>query len=123
MKPQFTLTLVTALLVVFAPMALAKRAAPKKVKPVVANGIEYRAPLSVAKIGFVQAWDVAEKKLLWEKRIYSMKYIPSLERDVQWVFITGLELREGLLLVTNERGDRYSLDLKSKKVKKVKADQ
>ena len=120
MKTKYTVTLITAFLTLFASSALAKRAAPSKVKSIVHNGVEYRAPLSVDKIGFVQGWDVAEQKLLWEKKIYGTLYVPSLERDVQWVFITDLQLRDGLLFVTNERGKRYSLDLRSKRVKKVK---
>ena len=114
--------IITALLALFASTAVAKRAAPSNVRPIVVNGVQYRAPLEVEKIGFVQAWDVAKNKLLWEKKVYSSTYNPLLERDVQWVFITELQLKDGLIFVNNERGERFSLDSNSKKVTKLKSE-
>ncbi len=114
--------LITAFLTLLISTALAKRAAPSNIRPVVVNGVEYRAPLGVEKIGFVQAWDVAKNKLLWEKKVYSSPHNPLLEQDVQWVFITELQLKNGLIFVTNERGERFSLDTESKKVEKLKTE-
>jgi hypothetical protein len=48
-----------------------------------------------------------------------VKIDPGLEEDVQWVFITALELDGGKLRVTNGKGEQYTLDLKTKKVEKV----
>jgi hypothetical protein len=55
--------------------------------------------------------------------IYTVKIDPSLEQDVQWVFITGLAVQDNTLLVTNENNEQYILDLKTRKVEKVKKDQ
>jgi hypothetical protein len=38
------------------------------------------------------------------------------EEDVQWVFIKGLRLRDGHLIVPSEGGKVYNVDLKTKAV-------
>jgi hypothetical protein len=107
------------MLVLLAPAAFAKRGEPAEVKPVVHEGIEYRAPHSTIaseKMGVVEAWDKATGKMLWEKKVYTVALDADLEEDVQHVFITKLEIDAGKLIVTNERKDRYSIDLKTQKV-------
>lgn len=110
-------SLVVAMLVLLAPAAFAKRAAPAKVEPVVSEGVEYRAP--VENKGVVEAWDKATGKKLWEKQVYAVKIDPGMEKDVQDVFIRKLEINAGKLIVTNERDDVYSIDLKTREVTKV----
>jgi len=39
-----------------------------------------------------------------------------VEEDVQWVFVSGLQVRDGKLLVRNEHGKSYRLDLKTGRV-------
>ncbi len=67
-------------------------------------------------MGFVVASDAASGRQLWRQRIYSIRLEPALERDVQDVFITSLRLRGQALIVTNERGARFVLDLRTRKV-------
>jgi hypothetical protein len=50
------------------------------------------------------------------KRIYAIRYDRTLEEDVQDVFITSLKARGNVLLITNERGERFVLDLSTRKV-------
>ena len=59
----------------------AKRMAPKLAKPVVHDGITY----STEGMGFLVA--KKDNKLLWKVQVYQIKYNPSLEKDVQDVFI------------------------------------
>ncbi len=94
--------------------ASAKRSAPKPVPPVVANSVEYSAPHE--HMGFVVATDTVRRQELWRVRIYSVVLEPGLERDVQDVFITSLALEPGALVITNEKGDSYLLDLATRKV-------
>ena len=118
MKTFFSI--IVAMLVLLAPAAFAKRGEPAEVKPVVHEGIEYRAPHSTIaseKMGVVEAWDKATDKMLWEKKVYTVKINPLMERDVQDVFITKLEIDAGKLIVTNEKDARYSIDLKTQKVR------
>lgn len=112
-----TAAMVLFLSVLCAAPALAKRAAPAAVKPVVHGGLEFRAPSE--KMGVVEAWDGAAGRMLWEKQVYAVKLDPNLEADVQHVFITKLEVADGALLVTNERGEVYSMDLKTRNVSKA----
>lgn len=67
-------------------------------------------------MGFVVATDVSSRKELWRVRIYTVQIDPTLEHDVQAVFITALSLEHGELVITNESGERYSLDLVTRKV-------
>ena len=93
---------------------LAKRSAPVAVAPVVIQGVEYSAPHDA--MAFVVAKGVSSGKELWRVRIYEVRVDAALERDVQDVFITSLAAKDNSLLITNERGEKFTLDLKTRKV-------
>lgn len=95
----------------------AKRPAPKEVKPVIYNRVKYTATHET-NMGCIGAWDVKTGKKLWELKVYEIKYVPGLERDVQDVFITSLSIKEGKLIVLNEADDAYEVDLETRDVKK-----
>ena len=99
----------------------AKRAAPKKVTPVISGGVMYSAPLrgrgkGEQNGGFIEAVDLDTGKLLWELKVYQIKIDSKLERDVQEIYITSLELVKGNLEVMNEAGDKFVVDLAKRKV-------
>jgi hypothetical protein len=48
--------------------------------------------------------------------IFTNRIDPTLEQDVQWVFIKALNIRDGALVVTSERDKIYRVDLKAKTV-------
>ena len=96
----------------------AKRIAPKKVTPVVRNGIEYRAPAT--QMGCVEAWDTKTKQLIWRKQIYVVKYTIGLERCVQDVYIKSLRFEDGSLIIANEIGYEYRLDSETLNVEVLK---
>jgi hypothetical protein len=102
--------------------AEAKRSGPKDVPPVTVEGVKYSAPHwgkasgKTQNGGYIQANSVETGKLLWELRVYEIKYDPNLEGDVQDVFITSLKLVDGNLEVVNERGDAFLVDLAKRKV-------
>jgi hypothetical protein len=75
--------------------------------------VEYRAPLDAEHIGYVQAFELPSHRKLWETKVYHVWIIPLLEEDVQWVFISGMQVQDGQLLVRNENGRTYRLDLKT----------
>jgi tricorn protease-like protein len=102
--------------------AWAKIAAPKPVKPVVDDGVKYLAPNRNGREGLVEARKADTGEKLWDAVIYTVKINPDLEEDVQWVFITKLEIAGDKLLVTNDKGEQYKLDLKTRKVEKVEKD-
>lgn len=94
--------------------ASAKRSAPADVAPILMKGVEYTAPHDA--MGFVVAKGVSSGKEMWRARIYEIRVDPNLESDVQDVFITSLVVKGDTLLITNERGEKYVLDLKTRKV-------
>jgi len=94
--------------------ANAKRSVPRAVEPVTVHGVTYSAPATA--MGFVVACDASSGRELWRQRIYRVHIDPTLERDVQDVFITSLTLRGGSLVIANEHGERYALDLSTRKI-------
>ena len=100
--------------------AQAKRAPAPKVEPVVYQGVRYTAPNDQGRRGYIQAWDNQTQKRLWEVTVFQNKINPALEEDVQWVFIRRIEVKEGQLRVFSERGQVYSVDLKTRAVKPMK---
>jgi ketosteroid isomerase-like protein len=97
-------------------LALAKRAAPAKVEPVIHQGVRYAAPNDDGRRAYIEAWDVRTNKKLWDLTIFTNRIDPNLEEDVQHVFINTLSIRDGTLIVTSERGETYRVDLKTKAV-------
>jgi hypothetical protein len=97
-------------------LVLAKRVAPAKVEPVVYQGVQYIAPNDDGRRVYIEAWDVQTNKKLWDLTIYTNRIDPTLEEDVQWVFIKAMNIRDGALLVTSERDKIYRVDLKTKTV-------
>ena len=106
------------------PMASAKRSAPVRVEPVVYNNIRYTAPIFSQSSGhkqlggYIEAWDIKTNKKLWELKVYDIKYDPGLERDVQEIYIDSLRIDLGHLIVTNEAGEEYEVELATQRVKK-----
>lgn len=104
------------LLAALPPAAHAKRMAPKPVTPVIAEGVRYTAPNDRGRACYVEAWDVATGKRLWEQVVCTVRIDPQLEEDVQWSFITSLAIEGGSLVIRTERSDTYLLDLKTRTV-------
>jgi hypothetical protein len=98
-------------------LALARRVvAPAKVEPVVYQGVRYIAPNDDGHRAYIEAWDVQTNKKLWDLTVFTNRIDPTLEEDVQWVFIKALNIRDGALVVTSERDKIYRVDLKTKTV-------
>ncbi len=100
---------IAALLAGATQLVHAKRIPPPEVKPVIHKGIPYAAPPE--HMGCVQARSVDKNRMCWLRQIYVVKYDVDLERDVQDVFIKGMILNNGVLVITNERGHEYHLNL------------
>jgi hypothetical protein len=125
-KPAAIVTRVVFTLIALAlPLcsALSKRIAPPTVTPVIHEGVRYVAPTDDGRRGYIEAWDIDANKRLWELTVFTNRIDPKLEEDVQWVFIKSLSLRDGMLMVTSERGKTYQVDLKTKTVTQFDAAQ
>jgi len=106
-----------ALLFVSAKSASAKRAAPNPVPPVEYKGINYSAPNHDGRTAYVLASDSSGKEL-FRVKVFEVPIDPKLEEDVQWVFITALKLSRESLLVKDERGRCYAVDLPTRVVRR-----
>jgi hypothetical protein len=70
-------------------------------------------------MSFIIATDASSHRELWRQRIYTITVHRAREHDVQDVFITSLARRGQRLTITNESGERFALDLPSRKVTRV----
>ena len=123
MKSLFPLLILS---LIFSSSALAKRIAPAKVAPVVTEEAVYSVPHfsngQPHNGGVIAAHDPKTKKLLWRAVVYEVVYEKPLETDVQDIFITTLSLdkEHGLLIMSDESGRLFVLELATKKVTQIK---
>jgi hypothetical protein len=102
--------------------AYAKRAPPEDVPPVIDRGIKYSADYRRIAGGanqndqYIDATDLQTGKMLWELRLYEVKYDPNLEEDAQDLFLSSMKLMNGNLEVLNEAGDRFVIDLSRRQI-------
>ncbi len=106
--------------VLYPAPVLAKRTPAPVVEPVVHQGVRYVVPNQKGTVAWVEAWDAATGKKLWQRKIFRKCLIPLLEPDVQWVFIKRMWREDNRLMLVDERKRTYSLDLKTRKVKRLK---
>ncbi len=110
---RFVLIFVAAALLL-PGLAIANRVAPAKVEPVIHQGVRYIAPNDDGRRAYIEAWEIRTNKKLWDLTIFTNRIDPTLEEDVQWVFIKALNIRDGGLVVRSERDKIYRVDLKTK---------
>ena len=106
----------------FLPLELcAKRAAPQPVKPIFMGTykIEAAGNDNCGKVKIAKRCKCPPKIFT----IYEINYQKSLERDVQRLYITKLEIHKDLLIVKTEKGGIFSCDITTGKVKLVKLPQ
>lgn len=113
----FSLIFLNSTSLIFAQSA--KRSAPPVVIDVVYNNIRYTP--SVIEKGYVEAWNTLNNQLIWKKKAYDIEYNPTLESDVQDVFITSLKVVNNRLQILNERGGIYYIDLDEAETSQVQS--
>jgi hypothetical protein len=103
----------------------AKRRPPAPVEAVSRDGVRYVVPHfgilhgKAQNGGYVQARRVGSDELLWDRMVYSVAYDERLERDVQDVFITRIAVKGRALLVENDLGETFEMDLDSGSCKPI----
>ena len=115
-----------ALLFLFQVDTSAKRLAPAKVDPVETPGAVISVPHfpkgdRTQNGGVLEAHHPDSGELLWRVQVYETAYRPSLERDVQDVFIKSLtfDARHGILILSDERERIFVLNLDNRKVTRI----
>jgi hypothetical protein len=110
-------------LAVVPALAMGKRAAPQDVPPIVHQGVAYSFPHfgyleeEGQNGGVVEARDVKSGRRLWRLKAYTTRRVPGREQDVQDVFITSAKLAGNRLVVTNEEGQTFEVDLTTRAVR------
>lgn len=89
----------------------AKRGPAPEVESVIYKGIKFIASNTPQRMGYVEAWDIETKRKAWEQKVYTVVFDRLLEQDVQWVFISSLNIEDKKLVVTDERGKEYRVDI------------
>ena len=71
--------------------------------------------------GYIAATDAKTGRELWTLKIYPTRTDPEMEQDKQDLYIAKLALADNrrALLVTDERGGRYMVDLASRRVQRL----
>jgi hypothetical protein len=109
------------LLAVFVPgIARAQRKAPPKVEPVTYAGVRYTAPNDDGRRAYVEAWDTTTNKMLWKVTVFCNRIDPMAEGAMQHVYIRKMSISEGKLILVAENDRAYSVDLKTRTVKRLK---
>jgi len=126
MRTRIASVMIGVLLAIGVPQTThAKRRPPAEVKAVVKDGIRYSAPHfgalhgKLQNGGYVQAQETSSGKLLWDRMVYRVIHDARLERDAQDVFIVRVSVNEGTLLVENELGETFEMDLATGRCKAV----
>jgi len=101
--------------------AEAKHICPR-IEPVVMDGVRFSAPNDEGFRGYVCAADAKTGTNLWEKTIYRVVWrFPFPELDLYYCVITEMKAKDGKLLIQNDREKWYSLDPKTRRVRRIKA--
>jgi hypothetical protein len=110
------LAVILLLALLLPQLTSAKRLPAVKVDPVIYDGIRYVAPNDDGRRGYIEAWNVGTNKKLLALTLFSNRIDPNREEDVQWVFIKALNVQDGKLMVTSERGTTYQVDVNTKEI-------
>ena len=111
-------------ILIFTSIAYSKRTAPKPVEPIIYKGIKYEA-IHWGKSrglgqngGYIEAFSAKTGKSLWVLKVYSIKY-GKFAGDAYDNFIRSMKVDNGYLIIDNERGGKYKVNLSTKEVSKV----
>ena len=118
MRVQFRISLALVLVALATVTTFAKKASVKPVPPVESGGVRYSADRD-GRNQYVVATDIANGKQLWKIRVFHNHIKPWIEEDVQWVFITALQLANNAVLVRDEKARCYAIDVKTHRVSRT----
>jgi hypothetical protein len=65
---------------------------------------------------YIEIWDKQSRTLLWWIQVYKFQYIEGVEKDIQNVHISNIELQDGMVFLKNELDMIFTNNLDSKKV-------
>lgn len=96
---------------------------PPPYVPAISNaGIRYEQVEDPGSLGFdeptgyLAAINEGSGEVQWVLRVYENPIRPGIETDVQEVYFTSMELMGSELRITNESGERYAVDVNTRRV-------
>lgn len=102
-----------------------KRPSPPQVAPVVSEGVMYKATYDLGVSGkrnyIIEIWNEKGETKVREVIVYTVQFKKGLEADVQNDFIARMQRDGNDLIVTSERGNKFSVNLSTYVVKKIGA--
>jgi len=102
------------------PDPSASRAPPPRVAPVFIAGVRYAQVAgdidTDGQVGGILAAYDASSRELWRLRVYENARRPDLEGDVQDVWFRSMRAEGSLLVIENERGERFEVDPAARRV-------
>ena len=127
MRPSIPLAAGVVLtgLFTFAPEVMAGRSAPEEITPIIAFnkiftvGYKISGSATQKRKAYVEASDLASGRTLWKAEIYTITYDAMLDSDVEDVYVSEMKLEGKTLLIEDETGQRFALDLNTRKVRKL----
>jgi hypothetical protein len=115
---RIILLLSIAIFAIHAPLH-AKRAFIQYPDTIIIKNIEYKATYEYGNLlqkAYIEAKNTETEKIIWKKEIYKIILNPTMEHDVQWVMITEVKEKNGKLLISNEKKEKFLLDLETLEV-------
>lgn len=116
--------LILSLLLFSLSIVYASRTPPPEVPPIILNDYEYIANYSngfYKGTGQIIIKSITDSKIKKIISIYSVRYKPFLEKDIQWVFIKKTELIDNdTIRIYNEKNEIFELNVHNYKVRKIK---
>ena len=114
--------LIATLVLLAAPLlAFGKHPAPPQIAAVTNNGVRYVVPNDKGLRAYVEAWDVQTGKNLWAKTVIRHYYIPPFGTEcMHHEFLKSMVLQNDTLILTSDCGRTYSLDTRTRAVRRVK---
>jgi len=108
------------------PLPSADRGAPPSVPALERDGVRYEQNLDASEAefgqvgGVLRARDARTGVLLWSLKVYPNARQPGLEGDVQDIFFRSMAFDdENRLVIQNERGARFAIDVTKRTVTPV----
>ena len=102
--------------------ALGKHPSPGQLPAVTNNTVRYVVPNDKGLRAYVEAWDVQTGKKLWAKTIFRHFYIQPFGTEcTHFEYLRSMVLQDGTLILTSDRGRTFSLDTRTKAVRRAEA--
>jgi hypothetical protein len=117
-------SIVAVLLLGLVPFsAVAKHPASPQVGAVTNNGVRYVVPNDNGLRAYVEAWDVQTGKQLWAKTVFRHYYVPPFGTEcMHYEYLKSMVLRDGSLILGSDRDRTFSLDTRTRAVRRLKAE-